>query len=52
MVIPAFDIWENGTIQAAQNLVKDVSIALSDALAIGLQAESSRNRPTSLHGKR
>lgn len=30
-VIPAFDIWENGTIQAAQNLVKDMSIALSDA---------------------
>ena len=29
--IPAFDIWENGTIQAAQNLVKDVSAILSGA---------------------
>jgi nucleotide-binding universal stress UspA family protein len=29
--IPAFDVWENGTIQAAQHLVKDVSIALSHA---------------------
>jgi nucleotide-binding universal stress UspA family protein len=29
--IPAFDIWENGVIQAAQNLVKDVSITLSEA---------------------
>lgn len=29
--IPAFDIWEKGTIQAAQNLVKDVSITLTDA---------------------
>lgn len=26
--IPAFDIWENGTIQAAQNLVKDLSVTL------------------------
>ena len=29
--IPAFDIWENGTVQAAQNLVKDVSTQLSGA---------------------
>lgn len=27
--IPAFDIWEEGTLQAAQNLVKDVSTALN-----------------------
>lgn len=29
--IPAFDIWENGTVQAAQNLVKHVSTLLSGA---------------------
>ena len=26
--IPAFDIWQNGTIEAAQNLVKDLSVML------------------------
>jgi Universal stress protein UspA and related nucleotide-binding proteins len=29
--IPAFDLWEKGIIQGAENLVKDVSITLTDA---------------------
>ena len=44
-VIPAFDIWENGVIQAAQNLVKDVSVALNDAPGYRATGQVLRGTP-------
>jgi nucleotide-binding universal stress UspA family protein len=42
--IPAFDVWEGGTIEAAQNLVKDLAAILTGAITL-LQGESGAAIP-------
>ena len=46
--IPAFDVWENGTIQAAQDLVKEVSLTLSDAAGYRATGRVLRGTPADI----
>lgn len=43
--IPAFDIWEKGTIQGAQDLVQDVSTLLNDASGYRTMGRVLRGTP-------
>ena len=46
--IPAFDLWEKGTIQGAQNLVAEVSLMLSEASGYRATGQVLRGAPVNV----